>query len=131
VEICTNLLWSNDMRSTHVLFVEVLAGLPPRRQRLSFLKERFLVSDLAKPNDLLMVKLEELHRIWNNLKFLSEWYTVRESTMVSRTHFLTKFDLHLVDLTFVPKTYNGVQVGLRGIDELLFPIIVLSLLGRC
>jgi hypothetical protein len=36
---------------------------------------------LQKPNDLLMVGLEEL----------------RESKMVLRVHFLTQFDLHLVD----------------------------------
>jgi hypothetical protein len=48
-----------------VLPVKVLAGLPPIRQRLSFLNERFLVSALAKPNDLFVVKLDELHRIWN------------------------------------------------------------------
>jgi hypothetical protein len=51
------------MRSTHVQFVEVLAGLPPIRQRLTSLNERFLVSVLVKPNNLLMVKLEEFHRI--------------------------------------------------------------------
>jgi hypothetical protein len=68
VRICFGL-----MRSIHVLSVEVLASLPPRRQRLSFLNERFLVSVLVKLNDLLMVKLEELHRIWNNSKCLSEW----------------------------------------------------------
>jgi hypothetical protein len=33
---------------SHVLSVEVLAGLPPIRQRLSFLDERFLVSALVK-----------------------------------------------------------------------------------
>jgi hypothetical protein len=86
------------MRSTHVLSVEILAGLLPIRQRLSF-----LVSVLVKPNDLLMVKLEELHRIWNNSNCLSEWQIVNKSWMVSKTHFLTKFDRHLVDLTFVPK----------------------------
>jgi hypothetical protein len=26
-----------------------------------------------------------------------------------------------VDLTFVPKVHNGVQMGLRGVDESLFP----------
>jgi hypothetical protein len=31
------------------------------RQRFSFLNERFLVSALVKLNDLLMVKLDELH----------------------------------------------------------------------
>jgi hypothetical protein len=49
------------MRSTHVLSVEVLAGLPPIKQRLSFLNERFLVSASVKPKDLLMVKLDEFH----------------------------------------------------------------------
>jgi hypothetical protein len=67
VRICFGL-----MRSTHVLSVEVLVGLPPIRQRLSFLNERFLVSPLVKLNDLCMVKLEELHRIWNNSNCLSE-----------------------------------------------------------
>jgi hypothetical protein len=51
------------LRSTHVLSVEALAGLPPLRQRLSFFNERFLVSALVKPNDLLMVELDQLHRI--------------------------------------------------------------------
>jgi hypothetical protein len=32
--------------------------------------------------------------------------------MASRTHFLTEFDRHLVDLTFVRKVLNGVQMGL-------------------
>jgi hypothetical protein len=50
--------------------------------------------------------------------------------MVSRTYFLTEFDLHLVDLTFVPRVHNGVQMGLKGIDESLFPIIALRLLGE-
>jgi hypothetical protein len=36
------------MRSTHVLSVEVLVDLPPIRQRLSFINERFLVSALVK-----------------------------------------------------------------------------------
>jgi hypothetical protein len=48
------------MRSTHVLSVEVIAGFPPIRQTLSFLNERFLVSALVKPNDLLMVKLNRI-----------------------------------------------------------------------
>jgi hypothetical protein len=39
------------MRSTHVMSVEVLAGPPPIRQRLSFLKERFQILVLVKPND--------------------------------------------------------------------------------
>jgi hypothetical protein len=49
------------MRSTPVMSVEVLAGLLPIRQSLLFLNERFLVLVLVKLNDLLMVKLEELH----------------------------------------------------------------------
>jgi hypothetical protein len=49
--------------------------------------------------------------------------------MVSRTHFLTEFNLHF-DLTFVPRVHNGVRMGLRGIDESLFPIIALRLLGE-
>jgi hypothetical protein len=47
--------------------------------------------------------------------------------MVSRTHFLTEFNLHLVDLTFVPKVHNGVHMGLRGIDELLFMLCYVSI----
>jgi hypothetical protein len=78
----------------------------------------FLVSAFVKPNDLLMVKPDELHRIWNNSNCLHEW-------QISRTHFLTKFHLHLVDLTFVPRVYNG----LRAVDESLFPIIA-RLLGE-
>jgi hypothetical protein len=50
--------------------------------------------------------------------------------MVSRAHFLTEFDFHLVDLTFVLKVHKGVQLGLRGIDESLFPIIAPRLLGE-
>jgi hypothetical protein len=118
------------MRSTHVMSVEVLAGLPPIKQRLLFLNERLLVSALVKPNDLLMVKLEELHRIWMNSNCLPEWQIVRESRIVSGTHFFTEFDLHLVDLTFVPRVHNGVRMGLRGVDESLFPIIAPRLLGE-
>jgi hypothetical protein len=44
-----------------------------------------------------------------------------------RTHFLTEFDHRLVDLTFVPKVHNGVQMG---INESLFPIIAPRLLGE-
>jgi hypothetical protein len=33
------------MRSIHVVSMELLAGLLPIRQRLSFLNERFLVSE--------------------------------------------------------------------------------------
>jgi hypothetical protein len=33
-------------------------------------------------------------------------------------------------LTFVLKVHNGVQMGLRGIDESLFPIIAPKLLGE-
>jgi hypothetical protein len=118
------------MRSTHVLSVEVIAGLPPIRQRLSFLNEWFLVSALVKTNDLLMVKLDELHRIWNNSNCLLEWQIIRESRIGSKTHFLTEFDLHLVDLTFVPRVPNGVHMGLRGVDESLFPIIAARLLDE-
>jgi hypothetical protein len=50
--------------------------------------------------------------------------------MVSRTHFFTEFDLHLVDLTFVSRVHNGVRMGLRGVDESLFPIIAPRLLGK-
>jgi hypothetical protein len=118
------------MRSTHVLSVEALGGFSPIRQRFLLLNERFLFSALAKPNDLLMVKLEELHRIWNNSNCLSEWQIVHESRMVSTTQFLTEFDLHLVDLTFVPKLHNGVQMGLRGIGQSLLPIIAPRLLSE-
>jgi hypothetical protein len=33
------------------MFVEVLAGLPPIKQRITCLNERFLVSTLFKRND--------------------------------------------------------------------------------
>jgi hypothetical protein len=36
--------------------------------------------------------------------------------MVSRAHFLKELDFHLVDLIFVSKVHNGLQIGLRGID---------------
>jgi hypothetical protein len=110
--------------------VEVLAGLPPIRQRLSFLNKRFLVSALVKPNNLFMVKLEELHRIWMNSNCPPKWQIVRESRIVPRTHFFTEFDLHLADLTFVPRVHNGVWMGLRGVDESMFPIIAPRLLGE-
>jgi hypothetical protein len=104
------------MRSTHMMSVEVLAGLPPIRQRLSLLNERFLVSALIKPNDLLMVKLEKLHQIWMKSNCFPEWQIVRESRIVSRTHFFfTEFNLHLVDLAFVPKVHNGVRMGFLGL----------------
>jgi hypothetical protein len=61
------------MRSTHLMSAEVLAGLFPITQRLLFLNERFLVLALVKPNDLLTVKLDELHRIWMNSNCLPEW----------------------------------------------------------
>jgi hypothetical protein len=41
-----------------------------------------------------------------------------------------EYDLHLVDLTFVPSVHNGVWMGLRGIDESLFPIIAPKLLSE-
>jgi hypothetical protein len=88
-----------------VLSVKVLAGLPPIRQRLSFLNDRYLVSALVKPNDL---------QFWNNSNCLLEWHIVRESKMVSSTHFLTEFDLYLVDFKFVPRVHNGVRMGLKG-----------------
>jgi hypothetical protein len=50
--------------------------------------------------------------------------------MVSRTHFFTEFDFHLVDLTLVSKVHNSVRMGLRGVDELLFPIVSPRLLGE-
>jgi hypothetical protein len=43
--------------------------------------------------------------------------------MVSRTHFLTEFNLHLVDLSFVPRVHNGGRMGLRGIDESLSEVV--------
>jgi hypothetical protein len=97
------------MRSTHELSVEVLAGLHPIRHRLSFLNERFLVSALVKPNDLRMLKLDELYWIWNNSNCLPEWQIVRESRMVSRTHFLTESNIHLVDLKFVRIGWRELQ----------------------
>jgi hypothetical protein len=48
----------------------------------------------------------------------------------SKTNFLTEFDLHLVDLTFVPRVHNVVRMGLRGVDESLFPIIAPELLDE-
>jgi ribonuclease HI len=36
----------------------------------------------------------------------------------------------LVDLTFVPRVHNGVRMGLRGVDESLFPIIAPRLLDE-
>jgi hypothetical protein len=63
-----------------------------------------------------MVKLDELHRIWINLNCLPEWQIVRESRMVSRAHFLT--------------VHNSVRMGLRGVDESLFPVIAPRLLGE-
>jgi hypothetical protein len=66
-----------------------------------------------------MVRLEELQ----------EWQIVRESRMVSWLHFFKEFN-HLVDLTFVPKVYKGVQMGFRGIDESLFPITAPRLMGE-
>jgi hypothetical protein len=50
--------------------------------------------------------------------------------MVAKVHFLTEFDFHLVDLTFVLKVHKSVQMGLRGIDESMFPMIVPRLLGE-
>jgi hypothetical protein len=35
-----------------------------------------------------------------------------------------------VDLTFVSRVHNGVQMGLRGVDQSLFPIIAPRLLGE-
>jgi hypothetical protein len=75
-----------------------------------------------------MVKFDELHRIWSNSKCLPEWQIVRESRMVSKTHFLMAFDLPLVDLTTVPMVHTGVRMGFRGVDESLFPILALRLL---
>jgi hypothetical protein len=102
VEGWKNLLWSNEIYTC-----DVCGGSSgsPIRQRLTFLNERFLVSALVKPNDLLMVKLDGLHRIWINSNCLSEWWIVRESKMVSRAHFFTEFDLRLGDLTFVSRLH--------------------------
>jgi hypothetical protein len=74
--------------------------------------------------------MRRLERIWNNSNCLPERQIVRESRMVSTTHFFREFDLHLVDLTFVPGVHNGVRMGLRGVDESLFPIIAPKLLGE-
>jgi hypothetical protein len=75
-----------QIRSTHALSVEVLAGLPPIRQMLSFLNERLLVSALVKPNDLLMVRCSgsfrdqppsiptvQRPRVWSDLGYF--WMT--------------------------------------------------------
>jgi hypothetical protein len=43
--------------------------------------------------------------------------------MVSRIHFLTQFDHHLVNLTFRPKVHKGLQMGLKSLDELIYRII--------
>jgi hypothetical protein len=75
-----------------------------------------------------MVKFDELHRIWMNSNCLPEWQIVRE--IPSRTYFLTEFELHLVDLTFVPRVHNGVRMGFKGVNESLFPIIAPRLLGE-
>jgi hypothetical protein len=72
-----------------VLSVEILAGFPTIKQRLSFLNERFLVSALVQANDLLIVTLDELHRIWKILNCPPKWQVVRESRMVSRASQLT------------------------------------------
>jgi hypothetical protein len=50
--------------------------------------------------------------------------------MVSRAHFFTEFDFHLVGLIFVPKVQKRVQMDLRGIDATLFPIIAPRLLDE-
>jgi hypothetical protein len=47
--------------------------------------------------------------------------------MVSRAHFLMDFDLHLVDLNFVPKVH---KMGLRSIDKSLFLIIASRILSE-
>jgi hypothetical protein len=80
VEGWTNLFWSNEIYTCDVCGGS--SGSP------SFLNERFLVSALVKPNNLLMVKLEELHQIWMKSNCLPEWQIVRESRIVSRTHYL-------------------------------------------
>jgi hypothetical protein len=43
--------------------------------------------------------------------------------MVSRTHFLSEFDPHLV-------IYKGVYMGFKGIDKSLYPILAPRLLGE-
>jgi hypothetical protein len=50
--------------------------------------------------------------------------------MVSRAHFFTEFDLHLVDLTFPPRVHKSVKMGLRGFNDSLFPIIAPRLLSE-
>jgi hypothetical protein len=64
-----------------VMSVEVLAGPPPIRQRLSFLNERFLISALVKPNDLLMV----MSSIESGIP---EWQIVREQGSIENAFFL-------------------------------------------
>jgi hypothetical protein len=64
-----------------------------------------------------MVKLKDSHQIWNNSNCLPEWQIFRESRRVSRTHFLTEFDLHLVNLTFAifaPRLMGEVLGELQG-----------------
>jgi hypothetical protein len=79
---------------------------------------------------MMRMRLDELHQIWNNSNCCLEWQIVHKSRMVSRTHFLTEFDLHLVDLAFVPRVHNDVRMRLRVVDESLFPIIAPRLLGE-
>jgi hypothetical protein len=88
------------MRSTHMLFVEGLAGLPLIRQRLIFLNERLLVSALVKPNDLRMVKLLqssiESGTIWTSfpngrLSMTIGWY--RGRTFYGVWPALGRFDI--------------------------------------
>jgi hypothetical protein len=123
-----NLLWSNEIYTCAVC--RGCSGSPSDNTEAFVLNERFLVSALVKPNDLLIVKLDKLHRIWNNSNCLPKWQIVHESRMVSRLQFLTEFDLHLADLKFVPCVHNVGQMGLRYVDESLFPIIAPGLLGE-
>jgi hypothetical protein len=99
VESLTILLWSNDIYACAVC--RGSSGFPS--DKTEFLNERFLVSALVKAK-----RFGETQRTPSNL----EPGIFRESRMVSRAHFLTELDLHLVDLTFVPKVHNGVQMGL-------------------
>jgi hypothetical protein len=64
------------------------------------------------------------------IKFLEELQQLLQFflTILSRTHFLTEFDLHLVDLTFIPKVHRGVQRGLKSINESFYRIITPKLL---
>jgi hypothetical protein len=90
-------------------------------QVLSTLRNvKFLVSALAKPNDLLRVRLEELHWIWNNSNCLLEWQ-IHESRMISRTHFLMEFAV----------SYNCSETpgwAVQGASQIIFHWLFISIM---